>query len=358
MTQTLDLRITRIEAETADTNSYYLESADGQPVAYLPGQFLTIILHPKGGDEAIEHEVRRSYSISSVPGEPLRITIKRVENGAISRYLLNTLRIGDEIRCLAPAGRFTLSQMGDTEPQDLLFVAAGSGITPVLSLIKAALTTTSATKLTLLYSNTRERSIIFREELNTLAALFPDRFRLIHLLSQPTQDGEGLNGIVRTGRLNNVLLETLLPTLLHGPLAAAECYVCGPGDYMRMVQFTLVFSGMRAAQIHKENFVVEPLFVSAPPVHSVDRMVRLLFADKETDILVPAYKSILQAALDEGISLPYSCRGGRCSTCAGRCTSGQVHMTINDVLTERDLREGWVLTCTGYPESDDVVIVF
>ncbi|OIN56160.1 2Fe-2S iron-sulfur cluster-binding protein [Arsenicibacter rosenii] len=357
MTNTLHLRITHIQAETADTNSYYLESVDGQPVAYLPGQFLTVILHPKGGEEAVEQEVRRSYSISSVPGEPLRMTIKRVENGAISRYLLNTLRPGDVIECLAPAGRFTLNRIEDKEPQDLLFIAAGSGITPVLSLIKAALTTTTA-KLTLLYSNTRERGIIFREELNNLADLFPDRLQLVHLLSHPTQDGEGLKGTVRTGRLNNVLLETLLPTLLHGPLAAAACFVCGPGDYMRMVQFTLVFSGMRAEQIHRENFVVEPVFVSAPPVQSADRIVRLLFAEKELSILVPAYKSILQAALDEGVSLPYSCRGGRCSTCAGRCTSGQVHMTINDVLTERDLQQGWVLTCTGYPESDDVVIEF
>ena len=339
----LQLRIVQIVPETPDAKSYFLEPIDGKAVSHRAGQFLTLILTHNG------HEVRRSYSLSSAPGEPLRLTIKRLENGEISRYLLNTLRVGDVLTSLHPAGRFTLDK-GQTG--DLIFLGAGSGITPLFSLLKQVLFTESDRRVTLLYSNPSERAIIFREELENLQHQFPDRFRLLYLLSNPSEDWQGLRG-----RLNNVMLERLIPDLVgKSDWQTLHFYVCGPGDYMRMVQFTLIFSGFRLEQIRRENFVVETVFLAPPPALAQDRMVLLRFRGREVEIQVPAYKSILQAALDEGIALPYSCRGGRCSTCAAHCTSGSVHMTINDVLTERDLREGWVLTCTGYPESDGVVI--
>ncbi len=339
----LKLRVVRIHSETSDTKSYFVESVDGRPVPHRAGQFLTLILLHNG------HEVRRSYSLSSTANEPLRFTIKRIENGEISRYLLDTLHVGDILTSLHPAGRFTLDER---QPGDLVLLGAGSGITPLFAIIKQVLWTEPTRRVTLLYSNTRERTIIFREELEELQRRFPDRFRLIYLLSNPSDDWTGLRG-----RLNNVMLERLLPDLVDiSDRETIQFYVCGPGDYMRMVQFTVVFSGFRPDQIRRENFVVEPLVLTPPPALAQDRTVLLKFRGREIDIQVPAYKSILQAALDEGIQLPYSCRGGRCSTCVARCQSGSVHMTINDVLTERDLKEGWVLTCTGYPESDGVVI--
>lgn len=339
----LQLRIVRILPESSDANSYFLESIDGQTVPYRAGQFLTLILMHNG------HEVRRSYSISSAPGEVLRLTIKRVQNGEISRYLHDTLRVGDVLTSLRPAGRFVLDENKDG---DLLLFGAGSGITPLFSLIKQVLRTESTRRVTLLYSNSNEHSIIFRKELNDLQHQFPDRFRLLYLLSSPSDDWSGLRG-----RLNNVLLERLLPELIgRSNPETVLFYICGPGDYMRMAQFTLLFSGFRTDQIRRENFVVEPIFVAPPPIVAQDRTVLLRFRGRDVEIQVPAYKSILQAALDEGLALPYSCRGGRCSTCAAKCLSGSVHMTINDVLTEHDLADGWVLTCTGYPQSDGVVI--
>ena len=339
----LKLRIVRIHSETSDTRSYYLESVDGQPVLHRAGQFLTLILAHHG------HEVRRSYSLSSAANEPLRLTIKRVQNGEISRYLLDTLQVGDVLTSLHPAGRFTLD---DNMPGDMVLLGAGSGITPLFALIKQILWTESHRKITLLYSNSNERSIIFREELNELQRIFPDRFRLVYLLSNPSDEWTGLRG-----RLNNVMLERLLPDLVGASdRRALHFYVCGPSDYMRMIQFTTVFSGFRPDQIRRENFVIEPVVLTPPPAIAQDRTVLLRFKGREVEIQVQAYKSILQAALDDGIALPYSCRGGRCSTCIARCQSGSIHMTINDVLTERDLREGWVLTCTGYPESDGVVL--
>ena len=349
----IQLRVVHIHPETTDTTSYFLEPVDGKTVQYRAGQFLTLILeHRDGGSHdgrLNRHEVRRSYSLSSIPGEPLRLTIKRVQNGEISRYLHDTLRVGHILTSLQPAGRFTLDE---NQPGDIVMLGAGSGIIPLFALLKQTLLSNPTRRVSLLYSNTNERTIIFRTELDELHRQFADRFRLLHLLSNPADGWQGLRG-----RLNNVMLERLLPQLIGSSKhETTRFYVCGPSDYMRMSQFTLVFSGFRPDQIRRENFVVESVVITPPPTTAQDRTIRIKFRGRDVEIEVPAYKSILQAALDEGISLPYSCRGGRCSTCAARCLSGSVHMTINDVLTEHDLANGWVLTCTGYPESDDVVI--
>ncbi|WP_234736650.1 ferredoxin--NADP reductase [Tellurirhabdus bombi] len=343
----IDLHVSEIITETADTKTIVLRSADQQPVPYRAGQFLTFILPLFG------HDVRRSYSISSTPevaSNQLSVTIKRVVNGEVSRYLLHHLKVGDTLTSLPPAGRFTL----DTNPEnrrDIVLIGAGSGITPLFSLLNQALREEPLSHVTLLYSNTHERSIIFRKKLDALQEQFPERFKLIHLLSHPSDDWTG-----RRGRLNNILLETLLPTLLTHDRQRALFYICGPFDFMRMVQFTLIFSGIKPHQIRKENFVIDPITLTPPPELSRDHRILLKFRGTEYDIDVPAYKSILQAAIDHGIPLPYSCRGGRCSACMARCQSGSVYMTINDVLTEHDLAQGWILTCTGYPESEGLIL--
>jgi ring-1,2-phenylacetyl-CoA epoxidase subunit PaaE len=355
----LKLRITQIKPETADATSYFLEPINGREVAYRAGQFLTLIFtHRDNAQYSIslpedsdlhQHEIRRSYSISSAPGEPLQLTIKRISNGELSRFMIDQLRVGDVLTSLLPAGRFTFDA---TLPGDVVLMGAGSGITPLFGILKYILKKEPDRHVTLLYSNTRGRNIIFRDELDELQKQFPDRFRLIHLLSAPSDEWLGLRG-----RLNNVMLERLLPSLVgDSKREQVQFYICGPGDYMRTIQFTLVFSGIRPDQIQRENFVIVPVTQAPPPALAVDRTIMLNFRNQDVSIQVPAYKSILQAALDEGVLLPYSCRGGRCSTCMARCRSGSVHMTINDVLTERDIAEGWILTCTGFPESDNVVI--
>ena len=344
----LQLRIVRISPETESTDqsavkSYFLEPVNGQAISYQAGQFLTLILRHNG------HEVRRSYSLSSAPGEMLRLTIKRIQNGEISRFLLDTLQVGDVLTSLHPAGRFTLD---DTQSGDVVLLGAGSGITPLFAIVKQVLRTSEDRHVTLLYSNSTQESIIFRPELDGLQREYPNRFKLHYLLSNPPDGWTGLHG-----RLNNVMLEQLLPELVgNSTPETLRFYLCGPSDYMRMVQFSLVFSGFRREQIRQENFVVDLVMATPPPFLAQDRTVLIRYRSQEIEIQVPAYKSILQAAWDEGVRLPYSCRGGRCSTCMARCLSGRVYMTINDVLTEHDLADGWVLTCTGYPESDDVVI--
>ena len=342
----LQFQITRILTETATANSYFLEQVGGQSVSYQAGQFLTLLV-PRHGQV-----VRRSYSLSSAPGEAIRLTIKRVQNGEISRHLIDTLRVGDELVSLPAAGRFTLNP---SQPGDLVLLGAGSGINPLFSILKDVLRHQPHRRVTLLYSNTSEADIIFRDELAQWQVTYPDRFRLIHLLSRPLT-----NQLGRRGRLNNLLLEGLLPELIgSSDQETVQFYVCGPGDYMRMVQFTLIVNGISPDLIRRENFVVQSAVVDSalatlPPEAAVDRTISLQFRGRSIDLQVPAYKSVLQAALAAGIALPYSCRGGRCSTCMARGTAGKVYMTINDVLTNRDLFEGWVLTCTGYPMSDNV----
>ncbi|MEZ0542363.1 2Fe-2S iron-sulfur cluster-binding protein [Fibrella arboris] len=342
----IQLLITGILPETSAAVSYFLEPVGGGDISYRAGQFLTLLIARQG------HVVRRSYSLSSAPDEPLRLTIKRVPNGEISRHLLDTLRVGDVLATLPAAGRFTVAA---DQPGDLVLLGAGSGINPLFSILKDVLRHQPDRRVTLLYSNTSEADIIFYNELADWQATYPARFRLIHLLTHPVTRHVG-----RQGRLNNLLLESLLPDLIGASdRDALRFYICGPGDYMRMVQFTLLVNGIQADAIRKENFVVETAVVDAalgtlPPEATVDRTVRLAFRGQPINLNVPARTSVLQAALAAGVSLPYSCRGGRCSTCLARCVSGKVYMTINDVLTDRDLREGWVLTCTGYPLTDTV----
>lgn len=342
------LIISDIVVDTPDVYTYVFKPV---MVSYLPGQFLTLLVQIDG------QEVRRSYSITSAPivaGEwheqSLAITIKRVENGWVSRYLMDHLRVGDPVDSLPPAGRFTLPAA--TGPRDIVLIGAGSGVTPLFAMLNYTLSHEPRAQVTLLDVNTSERTIIYRAALEALQQQYPARFRLIHLLSQPTDDWTG-----RRGRLNNLLLERLLPDLTRGPAAAALWFLCGPPDFMRMVQFTLTYLGIPPRQVRRELFVTETVNVPSSGRFSVpDRVIQLRFQEETHSLLVPSGSTVLQAALAAGIALPYSCRGGRCATCAGVCRRGRVRMSINDVLTERDLAEGWVLTCTAYPETDGIFI--
>lgn len=331
----LALRVTAIADETPDAKTFFLHPTDGRPVPYQAGQFLTFLFDFGG------HETRRSYSMSSAPGldDPLAVTVKRVENGEISRYLLDRVRVGDVLRSLPPSGRFVLD---DETTGDLVLVGAGSGITPLFSMVKTALATQPGRRVLLIYASRNAQSAIFFDELSALAKQHPGRFTLL-----PQFSAEGQ-------RLNNARLEALLLQHLRGPQTDVRAYLCGPADFMRLVRITLIFMGFHAEQIRQEHFVVEAPPAPPVPTLAIPSRVTVVFREKIQHLSVPAGQYLLAAALEAGIPLPYSCRGGRCSTCAVRCTQGRVAMRINDVLTARDLSDGWVLTCTGYAESEEV----
>ncbi len=349
MEQTITLRIREIIHEAIETKTFVFERTDGRLVEYQAGQFLTFLISQHG------HEIRRSYSMSSAPSvDPFpAITVKRVANGEISRFWMDHAEVGDELTALLPSGRFTLDAHEDplTEDSELFMFGAGSGINPLYSMIKETLTTRPGNKITLIYANRSEDHAIFFQSLQQWQSRYPERLKIIHYFSQPSESWEGL-----PGRINNSRLEKLMKELVKGQGENARFYLCGPMPLMRTVTITLVFLGFRKEHIRKENFVVP--VPPAPRIELEDRPVKIRFRETDYQLLVPANISILQAALNNGIKLPYSCKGGICSTCAGVCRSGKVQMTINDVLSDQEVKQGWILTCTGYPEDNEVFIEF
>lgn len=345
----LQLRITAIIPEAPDTFTYHLENTGGEPVLYEAGQFLTFLvtLH--------DTEYRRSYSFSSTPGvdDHLSVTIRKKENGEISRHILRSWHIGMIVTALMPTGRFTPEQVG-TVPRDIFLFGAGSGITPLFSLLKHMLYFEPLSRVVLVYSNsTRERTIFYRQ-LETLAATFTARFHIVHLFSSE-EDHE----INHPRRLNNILLEPLVKRMLKHDPGAAHFFVCGPPDYMRMILLTLRFMGFRNEQLHKENFVVNTNVLiarTAIPQDTTEKTVQLKLHNQRFQLSMPGNKPILDSALRQGITLPYSCKGGVCGSCTARCTSGKVWMSVNEVLTDKELAEGFILTCVGYPVSEQVTI--
>ena len=340
---TLELIVTKIEHVVNDAILVSLREKNGHLVYYRAGQFLTFIIHHDG------KETRRSYSICSTPGidEDITILVKRVVNGAISRYLIDHLQPGDQLKALLPAGRFTLHTESDNR-RTLFFLAAGSGISPVYSLLKQLLYEEPFSRAILIYQNRDETSIIFKNELEALQQSFEDRFTWISLLSNPLHKSH----VPR--RLNNSLLEKLIIPYFNTD-TSFDFYICGPASFMRMIQFVLKLLGVTDEHIRKENFVIDML---PPPPFITDhspREVKLRWKEKVFTFSVSYPETILQAALKNNIHLPFSCRGGRCATCTVYCISGKVKMSINDVLTAKDMQQGLILTCVGYAETDLVL---
>lgn len=336
---TIKLKVDEIKWETPDTATFFLSNITGQPVLYKAGQFITLIFNHRS------EEIRRSYSLSSSPNEPkLSITIKRISNGEISRFMLTKMHVGDVLTALAPAGRFTINN--DEQDKQLVLFAGGSGITPIFSQIKNLLSKPGKSKLTLIYSNQDAGSVLFKQELNSLQLQHAHRFNIINLLSS------------EVNRLNADRVEELTRQIVGADLSNAGFYLCGPFPYMRMIRFALVYMGVEPAQIRRENFVLETITVAATPLNFQPRNIRIKFHGEVYDLAVGENQSILQAALQNKVILPYSCRNGVCSTCTAKCTSGKVTMIKNDVLTEADIAEGLILTCTGHPTSDGVQISF
>jgi len=333
----LKLKVDRIKWETPDTATFYLSSINGGDISYIAGQFITLIFNHR------QEEIRRSYSLSSSPDEPyLAITIKRISNGEISRFMLTKIKEGDELTALAPAGRFTIRD--HQQEKDIFLFAGGSGITPVFSQLKYILGREGKSRLILIYSNQNAASILFKDELDKLATEHPERLTIVHLLS------------IEGNRLNTDKVEKLVKQQVRFNLTDAEFYLCGPFAYMRMIRFDLVYMGVDRSKIRRENFVLETVPVKSGITSFPPQNIKIKYRGELHDITVGENSSILQAALQNNIPLPYSCRGGVCSTCMVKCTGGKVEMVKNDVLTDADIAQGWILTCTGHPLDDGVVI--
>jgi len=348
----LRLRITGIIKETPDTYTYLLENTVPEPVLYQAGQFLTFLVELHGTT------YRRSYSLSSTPGIDAQpaVTIREKQNGEISRHIIRHWKKGDVVTSLLPSGRFTLDRLS-SQPRVIFLFAAGSGITPIYSLLKHILYREPAARVILLYSSPAPQHTIFFKQLQDLQVRFGTQLQCIYFFSQPAPDDGSM-----PRRLSNVLLEPLVNGLLphdKHDKAAAQFFICGPPDYMRMIMLTLTFMGFNTRQLHKENFVVNTgvkLEKAGRPQDATPKEVRLHVGGATYDIKVPGNQDILSSALQQGIALPYSCRGGVCGSCTAKCKRGKVWLAVNEVLTDAELAQGLVLTCVGYPASSQVEI--
>ena len=338
MAENHKLKLVGIRKETANTNTYFFEKADQEPYHYRAGQFLTVILNRSN------RELRRSYSFSSTPGiDPkISITVREIHNGEVSRFLSRSLAEGSELHTLAPAGLFTFEPV--KSERDILLFAAGSGIVPVFSLLKQILRDEPGSNLILLTQNRSEKEIIFRDQLTEIFNRNAAGATWISLSSDP----QGLN----PQRLNADILEEILEKYLRYPVDQALVFICGPLPFMRMIEFTLKTTGFGSHQIRREIFMFDKVPEPSFFIDETPRNLQIRIGDKEHRISIAYPQSILQACLDAGIQVPYSCRGGRCSSCIAVCTSGEVKMTINEVLTNSDLAKNLVLTCVGYALTD------
>jgi ring-1,2-phenylacetyl-CoA epoxidase subunit PaaE len=340
---TISLFVKQIKPEGEGAKTFIFGRTDGKQLTYKAGQFLTFLISLHG------HEVRRSYSMSSAPDvdEDPSITVKRIPNGEISRYWIDTVQVGDTFETLPPSGKFTMDENGSD--RDIILIGAGSGITPLFSLLKHTLAKNTSNRVTLIYASRNTKNTLFWDEIEAWRKRHPEQLKVIHIHSQPSEEWNGLRG-----RINNTRLEHLINTSLQFDRKEARFFICGPFDLMRSTEITLHFLGFTNAQIRKENFVITS--PPPPPIESFPHKILLHFREQIHHLLVPAHTTVLEAALAAGIRLPYSCKGGRCATCAGICKTGKLHMSVNEVLTDRDLKDGWILTCSAYVDSDDVII--
>ena len=335
--------IRQIIQETPDAKRFLLEDISGEPLVYEAGQFLTFIFFNRNGVEQ-----RRNYSICGTPAlqEPLQILVKRVPNGEYSRWWIDKAVVGDTVESIGASGFFRLPESASAI-HTCFFFAAGSGISPVYALIKTLLVSTH-TRIVLVYSNRSKGETIFYEALQDWKERYPDRF-IIHFFFSDSND-------VNRKRLGSEILRSLLDGYQH--LSDALFYLCGPFEYMRMIQIVLLSRGVATDQIRKEQFVIEK---AEPKQQPPDTKVHAVTIAKDGTVYklnVQYPETILAAAKKSGLLLPYSCESGQCGTCAAQCIEGKIWMSRNDVLLDEEVAAGRVLTCTGYPVEGDVLITF
>jgi ring-1,2-phenylacetyl-CoA epoxidase subunit PaaE len=345
------LRVADLRQETRDAISLAFEvPADVQAAfAYRPGQYLTLRAAPAGV------ELRRSYSIcSGLDDDELRIAIKRVSGGLFSPWAHAELKRGDALDVMPPDGRFGAPIEPGAARTHVAF-AAGSGITPVLSILKTVLAR-EAGPFVLFYGNRTSADVMFRDELDDLKDRYLGRLSVFHVLSREQQDVKALNG-----RLDVEKLHLLLPRVVP-PGTIDHAYLCGPGGMIETLSDALTQLGVPAGSIHLERFspdgrVAPPPRPPVPRVETASHAIATVIADgKRTDVPVAMDEAVLEAALRAGLDLPWSCRGGMCSTCRARLLQGTVEMRQNYALEPWELQAGYVLTCQALPTSRRVVV--
>ena len=348
MGDSISLKVKEIVRETSDTVTLHFKQPLFRKVKYKPGQFLTLNFEING------KKVSRSYSMSSAPNldNTVAVTVKRVSGGLVSNYINDQLKPGMSISMMEPVGNFTLSVDKKSQRHIVLF-GAGSGITPLMSILKSVLFFEPKSTVSLIYGNRRVDNIIFQKQLQALKEKFRDRFNLVYCLTQPDRSWTGMSGRIDEAVTVNVV--NMLPKM---GTAITEYFICGPDGMMENIKSGLKKLNIPSDKIHFESFTSSN--ESAEAIASLGevetREVTILLDGNEHKIAVPPDKSILDTALDEGLDMAFSCQSGLCTACRCKVKSGVVKMTGGDGLTDDEIQEGYVLICVGHPGSDDVIV--
>jgi len=348
------LTISRVEPVTDDSVAITFEVPPelSEAYAFTQGQHLTVRTELAGDD------VRRNYSICApVSSGELRVAVKRLPGGAFSEHALDVLRPGDVIDVMTPTGRF-FTELDPSHRKHYVCVAAGSGITPILSIVATTLETEPASRMTLIYANRTHATVMFLDEVEDLKDRYAERFQLIHVLSREPQEVELLSGRLDRVRMTR-LLETLVPVE-----EADEWFLCGPFAMVSDLRTLLVESGVAKRSIHAEVFHVE----AVPPVRRTTaldldadtaagaQVTITLDGRRSTFRLAPDGPVVLDAALMVRSDAPFACKGGVCGTCRAKVVAGTVEMDTNWALEPDEVERGYVLTCQAHPTSEKVVL--
>jgi ring-1,2-phenylacetyl-CoA epoxidase subunit PaaE len=345
------LAVNDLRRETADAVSmtFSIPSHLADDYAFAPGQYLTLRTTMDG------EEVRRSYSICSGPDDgELRIAVKKVDGGAFSTWAADDLKAGDELDVMTPTGRFGVTAAPD-EARTFVGFAAGSGITPIMSIVKGVLAREPKSRFFLFYGNRSSANVMFLEALEELKDRFLDRFSIFHVISGEEQDIPILHGRLDGAKVG-VLLRSLVPAQ-----SVDHVYICGPTGMSDEIETTCREIGIPEERIHVERFVSglggKPRPKAVVPASAPAKAFASLIIDgKRREVPVAEGEAILDAALRGGVDLPFACKGGMCSTCRAKLVEGKAEMELNYSLEPWELKAGFILTCQAKPVSEKVVV--
>lgn len=359
-TKTQLLKIAQIIRETPDAVSlkFLVPESLKEMFRYRSGQYITLIFEMNGQEE------RRAYSMSSAPHEDgITVTVKKVKDGLVSSLINDQLKEGQEVKVIPPQGHFNIAPKENNQKCYMLF-GAGSGITPLKSIIKTILEKEPQSNIALLYGNRTEESIIFKEQLDALAQKYKGQFEVNYYLSAPPKAGgiKGLFGKKKVawtggvGRINSKAIKHFLEEnkCLHSD---SEYYICGPGEMIDTVEDVLKARGVNEKQIHFERFTPSKKKVNTTTAVEDATLIAHL-DDERYELTIPKGKNILEVMLKNNIDAPFACKAGVCSSCIAKIKSGEVAMDSVGALDEDEIKHGYILTCQSHPTTPKVEIDF
>jgi ring-1,2-phenylacetyl-CoA epoxidase subunit PaaE len=353
MSKFVPLKVLQVIRETADASTVVLEKPLDGTFSYKPGQYLTLKLTVDG------ESLRRAYSLCSSPttDSDLAVTVKRVDKGRMSSFVHTQLKAGDVVEVFPPMGNFCLVPDA-TKARHVVMLGGGSGITPLMSILKSTLTAEPNSRITLIYGNRDEESIIFKRTLDAMAEAQPDRLRVIHILSDPSPSWIGMRGLP----MRHVILG-IVQDIMNADQLPKSYWICGPSPMMEESQAALGFLGIPKDAIHREIFTAALPDTDAPKTAAAeakrgDYTITVRLDGKEKQVLVKNNQTILEAVIGEGMDPPYACQMGVCCTCRAMRHSGKVEMEEDEGLSDTEINEGFILTCQSHPLTADVVIEY